>query len=69
MGDPDSIADVKRQDAHLRPMPGKEHSQLYRDLMGAPQAVRDRGRFVLEGRAADALEMSGGTKSPPQGAH
>ena len=63
--DPEFISDAKRHNAELRPMPGEELAQLYRDLIGAPQDVKDRVKVALEPRKADALEISGGSKSAP----
>jgi hypothetical protein len=60
--DPEFIAAAKRHNAELRPMPGEEPAQLYRDLIGAPQDVKDRVKVALEPRKADALEIHGGAK-------
>ena len=65
MRDPEFIADAKRQNAELRPMPGEQLAQLYRDLIGAPQDVKDRVKLALEPRKTDALEIPGGAKAAP----
>ena len=61
--DPEFIADAKRQNAELRPMPGDQLAQLYRDLIGAPQDVKDRVKVALEPRKSDAQEIPGGAKA------
>jgi tripartite-type tricarboxylate transporter receptor subunit TctC len=61
--DPEFIADAKRQNAELRPMPGDQLAQLYRDLIGAPQDVKDRVKVALEPRKTDAQEIPGGAKA------
>jgi hypothetical protein len=61
--DPEFIADAKRTNAELRPMPGDQLAQLYRDLIGAPQQIKDRVKVALEPRKADAQEIEGGGKA------
>ena len=55
--DPEFIADAKRQNAELRPMSGDQLAQLYRDLIGAPQDVKDRVKVALEPKLSDTQEI------------
>ena len=55
--DPEFIADAKRQNAEVRPMPGEQLAQLYRDIIGAPQDVKDRVKAALEPRKTDTQEI------------
>ena len=61
--DPEFIADAKRQNAEVRPMSGEKLAELYRDLIGAPQDVKDRVKIALEPRKTDTQEIPGGAKS------
>lgn len=42
LGDPEFIGDVARQRLEVRPMPGAQLATLVRELIEAPQAVRDK---------------------------
>ncbi len=61
--DPEFIADAKRQNAEIRPMSGDKLAELYRDLIGAPQDVKDRVKVALEPRKKDTQEIPGGAKA------
>jgi len=63
LGDADFVADAKRQNAEVRPMPGEKLAELYRDLIGAPQDVKDRVKVALEPRKTDTQEFPGGAKA------
>ena len=63
LGDADFIADAKRQNAEVRPMSGEKLAELYRDLIGAPQDVKDRVKVALEPRKTDTQEIPGGAKA------
>jgi tripartite-type tricarboxylate transporter receptor subunit TctC len=62
--DPEFIADAQTQNASVRPMSGDQLAQLYRDIIGAPQDVKDRVKIALEPRKEDAQEIriEGGRK-------
>ena len=51
--DPEFIAEAKQQNAEVRPMSGEELARVIRDLIEAPQDVRDRVKIALEPKAAD----------------
>jgi hypothetical protein len=46
--DPEFIADAERQRLDIRPMPGETLDKLIRDLIGAPQDVKDRVKLLIE---------------------
>ncbi len=51
--DPEFLAEAKTQNAEVRPMTGEELASVIRDLIDAPQGVRDRVKIALEPKAAD----------------
>ncbi len=51
--DPEFIAEAKQQNAEIRPMSGEVLAQVIRDLIEAPQDVRDRVKVALEPKAED----------------
>ena len=46
--DPEFIADAERQRLDIRPMPGETLDKLIRDLIGAPEDVKDRVKLLIE---------------------
>jgi tripartite-type tricarboxylate transporter receptor subunit TctC len=48
MTDREFMADAKRQLLDIRPMPGETLDRLIRDLIGAPQDVKDRVKVFIE---------------------
>ena len=51
--DPEFIAEAKSQNAEVRPMTGEVLASVIRELIEAPQQVRDRVKIALEPKAAD----------------
>ena len=51
--DPEFIAEAKLQNAEVRPMSGAELAGVIRDLIEAPQDVRDRVKIALEPKPTD----------------
>ena len=51
--DPEFIAEAKQQNAEVRPMTGEMLARIIRELIEAPQDVRDRVKIALEPKAAD----------------
>ena len=56
--DPDFMAEAKQQNAEVRPMTGEVLQATIRDLIEAPQAVRDRVKVALQPKASDTLETA-----------
>ena len=56
--DPDFMAEAKQQNAEVRPMTGEVLQATIRDLIEAPQAVRDRVQVALQPKASDTLETA-----------
>ena len=56
--DPDFMAEAKQQNAEVRPMTGEVLQATIRDLIEAPQAVRDRVKVALQPKASDTLESA-----------
>ena len=56
--DPEFIAEAKQQNAEVRPMTGKVLEATIRDLIEAPQSVRDRVKVALQPKASDTLESA-----------
>ena len=46
--DPEFIADAERQRLDIRPMPGDTLDKLIRELISAPQDVKDRVKLLIE---------------------
>jgi tripartite-type tricarboxylate transporter receptor subunit TctC len=46
--DPEFIADAKAQRLDIRPMPGATLAQLIRDIIGAPQEVKDQVKILVK---------------------
>lgn len=61
LADPDFIADAKSERAEIRAMSGAELTQIIDDIIGAPQALRDRVKIALE--PTNAQEITGEKKS------
>ena len=58
LADPEFIADAKQQNAEVRPMTGEVLQTTVRDLIEAPQAVRNRVKIALQPKASDTLESA-----------
>lgn len=56
--DPEFIAEAKQQNAEVRPMTGKVLEATIRDLIEAPQNVRDRVKVALQPKASDTLDSA-----------
>ena len=56
--DPEFIAEAKQQNAEVRPMTGQVLEATIRELIEAPQAVRDRVKVALQPKASDTLESA-----------
>jgi hypothetical protein len=56
--DPEFIAEAKQQNAEVRPMTGEVLEATIRELIEAPQAVRDRVKIALQPKASDTLESA-----------
>ena len=56
--DPEFIAEAKQQNAEVRPMTGQVLEATIRELIEAPQAVRDRVKIALQPKASDTLESA-----------
>jgi hypothetical protein len=56
--DPEFMAEAKQQNAEVRPMTGEVLQATIRDLIEAPQAVRDRVKVALQPKASDTLETA-----------
>ena len=54
--DPEFIAEAKQQNAEVRPMTGEVLEKIIRDLIEAPQDVRDRVKVAMEPKASDIAE-------------
>ena len=58
LDDPEFMAEAKQQNAEVRPMTGEVLEATIRDLIEAPQAVRDRVKVALQPKASDTLESA-----------
>jgi hypothetical protein len=56
--DPEFIAEAKQQNAEVRPMTGQVLEATIRELIEAPQSVRDRVKIALQPKASDTLESA-----------
>jgi tripartite-type tricarboxylate transporter receptor subunit TctC len=56
--DPEFIAEAKTQNAEVRPMTGEVLARVIKDLIEAPQDVRDRVKIALEPKAADIADTA-----------
>ena len=54
--DPEFIAEARQQNAEVRPMTGEVLEKIIRDLIEAPQDVRDRVKVAMEPKASDIAE-------------
>jgi tripartite-type tricarboxylate transporter receptor subunit TctC len=60
--DPNFKTDAARLHAEVRPMPGDQLAQLYRDLIGAPQEIKDRVKAALQPKETDTQKIAGTAK-------
>mgnify|MGYP006301389847 FL=1 len=58
LDDPEFIAEAKQQNAEVRPMTGEVLEKTIRELIEAPQSVRDRVKVALQPKASDTLESA-----------
>jgi len=56
--DPEFIAEARQQNAEVRPMTGQVLEATIRDLIEAPQSVRDRVKLALQPRDSDTLQSA-----------
>jgi tripartite-type tricarboxylate transporter receptor subunit TctC len=55
--DPEFIAEAVKTNSEIRPVPGEELAKHIEKLIGAPQAVKDRMKIVLEPKTSDTQEI------------
>ena len=58
LDDPEFIAEAKQQNAEVRPMTGEVLEKTIRELIEAPQSVRDRVKIALQPKASDTMESA-----------
>ncbi len=55
--DPEFVAEAARLKLEIGAMTGEELAQLVRDLIGAPQDVRDCTKLAIQPKSADTTEI------------
>ena len=56
--DKDFIAEAAKEGAEIRPMTGEVLAQVVKDLIEAPQSVRERMKTALEPKKDDAVDKA-----------